>query len=134
MEAMNMLSSLTSSFSSMSCKNGRMGVVSHGVYTLSKGADCPTDLKAASSAVLADDTYVWWLRAGANEGANIIVSGIPQLKVKRYVSIRGKNKPSMLTSFNSFFISRVISTLFFRTFLMAYSCPLYSPMGVKMVV
>ena len=38
-----------------------------------------------------------------------------------------------LTIFNSFFISLVMSILFLRTFLMAYNCPLYSPIGVKMV-
>lgn len=74
MEAMNMLSSLTSSFSNMSCKNARIGVVSHGATLRLR---VRTDLKAASSAVLADDTYVWWLRAGANEGAHIVMTGIP---------------------------------------------------------
>lgn len=53
-----------------------MGVVSHGAALRLR---VRTDLKAASSAVLADDTYVWWLRAGANEGAHIVMTGIPQL-------------------------------------------------------
>jgi len=45
-----------------------------------QGTDWPTDLKAAAGAVLADDADVWRIRAGAYEGAYIVVPGISQLE------------------------------------------------------
>jgi len=73
MEAMNMLSSLTSSFSRMSC-NGRELERGFGrsCFWVSQG----TDLKTASGAILADDADIWRIRAGAYKGTYVIVPGI----------------------------------------------------------
>lgn len=77
-----------------------------------------TDLKTATSAIFADDADVGGFRAGTDKSANIVMTCVPQLfanvnEIRSAIAL----EIHLLTSFNSFFISRVMSTLFLRTFL-----------------